>query len=241
MKRYLSLFYGIATYAIFNATFLYLVGFLGDFIVPKSLDSAPQVVWTQALIINLGLITLFGVQHSVMARPWFKKMWTKIVPEHLERSTYVLFSSFALMILLYFWEPMGGTIWYVENTVAQIAIYSVFGLGWVLLLLSTFSINHFDLFGLRQVYLNFINKPYTDVPFREPVLYKMVRHPLYLGFVFGVWATPHMTIAHLVLALGFTVYILVGIHFEEKDLIRVFGDTYRKYKSAVPKLIPLPR
>ncbi len=241
MKRYLSLIYGIGCYLVFHATFLYLVGFLGDFIVPKSLDSAPQVVWTQALLINLGLILLFGVQHSVMARPWFKKMWVKVVPEHLERSTYVLFSSIALIILLYFWEPMGGSIWYVENTVAQIAIYSVFGLGWVLLLLSSFSINHFDLFGLRQVYLNFINKPYTDVPYKEPVLYKMVRHPLYLGFVLGIWATPHMTIAHLVLALGLTAYILVGIRFEEKDLITVFGEKYQQYKRAVPMLLPLPR
>lgn len=241
MKRYLSLSYGIATYAIFNATFLYLVGFLGDFIVPKSLDSAPQVIWTQALLINLGLIVLFGVQHSVMARPWFKKIWTRFVPEHLERSTYVLFSSIALIVLLYFWEPMGGSIWYIENTTAQIAIYSLFGLGWVLLLLSTFSINHFDLFGLRQVYLNFINKPYTDLPFREPLLYRLVRHPLYLGFVLGIWATPHMTIAHLVLALGLTAYILVGIRFEEKDLITVFGETYHKYKKAVPMLLPLPR
>jgi protein-S-isoprenylcysteine O-methyltransferase Ste14 len=238
MKRTLFLLYGVVSYFIFFGTILYAIGFVGNLIVPKTIDGIPEVGLLQALLINAGLLTLFAVQHSVMARPAFKKWWTKMIPTEIERSTYVLFSSLCLLLLFWKWEPLGGIVWTVEDGLLTGILYALFGLGWTLLFASSFLINHFDLFGLRQVWLNFRKKPYTAIPFNLPLFYKYVRHPLYLGFVIAFWSTPTMTVTHLIFSIACTGYILAGIQFEERDLISHFGDKYRAYKESVPMLIP---
>lgn len=237
-ERLAAFAYGLVCYAIFFGTFLYAVGFIGDFVVPKTIDSAPLVSLPNALLINLGLLSLFAVQHSVMARPAFKQQWTKIVPKPVERSTYVLFSSLCLIALFYFWQPMGITIWNVQHPVGQAILYSLFASGWLVILGASFLINHFDLFGLRQVFLYLIGKPYTQLRFATPGMYQHVRHPLYVGWLLAFWATPHMTAAHLVFALVTTVYILTAIQFEERDLIQIHGENYVDYRRRVPMLIP---
>jgi protein-S-isoprenylcysteine O-methyltransferase Ste14 len=237
MKRLLIFVYGVICYAVSFATLLYAMGFIGNVVVPKSIDSAREVSLATALSIDLGLLLIFAVQHSVMARPAFKRWWTRIVPESAERSTYTLFSSLALLALFAFWQPMGGVIWKVDSPAGQAAFYAAAIFGWVLLLLSTFVINHFDLFGLRQVWLQLVGKPYQSLPFRVPVLYRQVRHPLYVGWLFIFWATPIMTVAHLIFALGSTIYILVAIRFEERDLI-VAHPEYADYRRRVPMLLP---
>lgn len=238
MHRIATFLYGIACYTIFFATFLYAVGFVGNFIVPTTIDGTPTLPFGQALLIDLALLAVFAVQHSVMARPGFKALWTKIVPEHVERSTYVLFSSLALILLFWQWQPLGGVIWQIDNTIGRYVLYGLCAFGWLLVLASTFLINHFDLFGLRQVWLYFRGSSYEQPRFATPGLYKLVRHPLYVGFIFAFWATPDMTAAHLVFAVMTTVYILLAIQFEERDLIHYHGDAYRNYKRQVPMLIP---
>jgi protein-S-isoprenylcysteine O-methyltransferase Ste14 len=240
MKRLLIFLYGIVCYAIFFATFLYAIGFIGNLWVPKSIDSVPETSLMTALLTNLALLALFAVQHSVMARPAFKRWWTRIVPEPAERSTYTLFSSLALIALFAFWQPMGGVVWEVDSPTGQAVMYGAFAFGWGLLLLSTFLINHFDLFGLRQVWLQLIGKPYQPVPFRMPALYRYVRHPLYVGWLFIFWSTPTMTVAHLVFAIATTAYILIAIQLEERDLI-VAHPEYEDYRRRVPMLVPLTK
>ena len=236
--RLLFFLYGVTCYVIFFGTFLYAAGFMGDFLVPKSIDSGAETGLLYALGINMALLSLFAVQHSVMARPGFKRIWTRLIPEPIERSTYVLFSSVALIVLFYYWQPMGVTVWSVTDPVAQIVLYALFGFGWGLVLVSTFLINHFDLFGLRQVYLHLRGKPYTDLKFGTPGPYKLVRHPLYLGWLFAFWATPTMTLAHLFFAVVTAIYILVAIQLEERDLENALGESYARYRRTVPMLVP---
>jgi protein-S-isoprenylcysteine O-methyltransferase Ste14 len=237
MQRVLVFLYGAVAYAIFFATFLYAIGFVGNLFVPKAIDSAPQVPFIHALLVNLGLLGIFAVQHSVMARPFFKRWVTRFIPQAAERSTFVLAASVALIVLFYFWQPMGGVVWSVENPQAQILLHVLFAFGWLLVLVSTFLINHFDLFGLRQVWLNLHRKPYTNLKFGTPMIYRLVRHPLYLGFVLGFWATPVMTVAHLVFAAATTAYILIAIQLEERDLMDAHPE-YAEYRRQVPMIIP---
>lgn len=239
--RVTAFIYGVICYAIFFVTFLYAIGFVGNFVVPKSIDSVPMIPFWQALLVNIGLLGLFGLQHSAMARQEFKSWWTRIVPKSVERSTYVLFSSLCLITLFYFWQPMGITLWNVENPVLRNFLYVCFGFGWLLVLVTTFLINHFDLFGLRQVYLYLRGKDYSPLKFVTPGPYKHVRHPLYVGWLFAFWATPTMTVAHFVFAVITTVYILVAIQLEERDLVKMHGKDYTDYRDRVPMLIPSSR
>jgi methanethiol S-methyltransferase len=238
MKRILIFLYGVLSYAAALATLVYAIGFIGGFGVPISLDSPRKIGLGTALTIDLALLALFAVQHSVMARPAFKRWWTRIVPASAERSTYVLFSSLALILLFAYWQPLGGMVWSMTSSAGVITMYSLFAAGWALLLYVTFLIDHFDLFGLRQVWLTLRGKPYGAVPFVTPWLYRQVRHPLYIGWLMIVWATPVMTVSHLVFAAMCTAYILAAIRFEERDLIH-FHPEYAEYKRRVPMLLPL--
>jgi methanethiol S-methyltransferase len=241
MKKFIFLLYGVVAYLIFFGTFCYAIGFVSSLLVPKHIDSTPQSPLVYALLVNAGLLTLFALQHSIMARPAFKKWWVKFVPEPIERSTYVLLASLCLLLLFSYWEPIGGVVWETESPILQVILKSLSMLGFTIVLVSTFLINHFDLFGLRQVWLNFIGKRYEVLQFRTPFFYKYVRHPLYLGFMIAFWATPTMTIAHLFFAVMTTGYMLTAIQFEENDLVRFFGDKYRDYKRSAPMLIPFTR
>jgi methanethiol S-methyltransferase len=236
-----AFFYGLICYAIFFLTFLYACGFVGNFLVPRSIDSFPVMPWNHALLVNIALLGIFGLQHSVMARKGFKNWWTQFIPKPIERSTYVLFSSLCLIALFYFWQPIGGNIWTVTNRTGAMILYGVFALGWLLVLMSTFLINHFDLFGLRQVWLYLRGKEYTQLQFATPGLYRYVRHPLYVGWFLAFWATPTMTATHLVFAVITTLYILIAIQFEERDLIDLHGQAYADYRRRVPMLIPFTR
>jgi len=238
LSRVGAFFYGIACYLVFLVSFVYGIGFLGNFAVPKSIDSGPQSPFTQALAINALLLGLFAVQHSVMARPWFKAAWTRIVPNSVERSTYVLLSSVALLLLFWKWQPMGGVIWNVENAPGRFALNALFACGWLTVLITTFLINHFDLFGLRQVWLHLSGRTYTEIGFRTPGPYRFVRHPLYIGWLLVFWSAPVMTSAHLVFAIATTAYILVAIQLEERDLVRLHGE-YAEYRLRVPMILPL--
>jgi len=237
MKKLAILVYGAASYLVAFATLLYVIAFIGNLWVPKSIDSAATAPFWQALLVNLGLLGVFAVQHSVMARPFFKRWLTRFIPAAAERSTYVLASSLALILLVVFWEPMGGVIWRVESATATAVIHGVFLLGWVLMFVSTFLINHFDLFGLRQVWLSFMDREYTALEFELTWLYRYVRHPLYTGLFLGMWATPTMTVAHLVFALMASAYILIGVRLEERDL-RAFHPEYDDYAREVPRFLP---
>jgi protein-S-isoprenylcysteine O-methyltransferase Ste14 len=237
MKRLAIFLYGIACYALFFGTFLYAVGFIGNLWVPVTIDGPGVNPIGPSLLVNVGLLALFAVSHSVMARPAFKRWWTRQIPESAERSTYVLVSSLTLIATFRFWQPMGGVLWNVTAPHAVTAIYCAYAGGWLLLLYSSFLINHFDLFGLRQVWLQLVGRQCTPVAFTMPWLYRQVRHPLYVGWLLIVWAAPTMTVTHLVFALVTTAYILIGIQFEEHDLI-VAHPEYVDYRRRVPMLLP---
>jgi protein-S-isoprenylcysteine O-methyltransferase Ste14 len=239
VKRLLFFAYGFASYLLFLATFLYAIAFVGGCpAVPSRLDGPLQTSVPVALVVDCLLLTLFAVQHSVMARRWFKEWWTQIVPWTIERSTFVLCASLALLLLFWQWRPIGMTIWSVDDPAGRAVLWTLFASGWVTVLVVTFLINHFDLFGLRQVWLPLVGKPYTPVSFRTPLPYRYVRHPLYFGFLLGFWMTPNMTLAHLVFALATTAYIVLAIQFEERDLLHEHGDAYAHYRRSVPMLLP---
>jgi len=229
--------YGVISYLVFFASFLYAIGFIGGFGVPTTLDGPREIGLTSALLSNLGLLTLFALQHSIMARPAFKRWWTNIIHPAVERSTYVLLSSLALIAVFIWWQPLGGSIWQIENPIARTAMYTGFACGWVIVLWSTFLINHFDLFGLRQVWLAFKEQPYSELKFVMPWLYSIIRHPLYFGWLMVFWFTPEMSAAHLLFALITSAYIFIGIYLEERDL-RAAHPGYAQYQSEVPMIVP---
>jgi len=240
-KRIAFFTYGSLSYLIFLGSFLYAIGFIGNFGVPRTLDGTPSGPLGIAFAIDAGLLMLFAVQHSIMARKWFKEWWTRFVPKPIERSTYVLCSSLALILLFWLWQPLGGVVWSIEDPFARLVLHGLFAFGWTLVLVSTFLINHFDLFGLRQVWMYLRQRPYTILQFGTPGPYRLVRHPLYVGWLFAFWSTPTMTLAHLLFSIATTSYILMAIHFEERDLVREHGETYEAYRRSVPMLIPFTR
>jgi len=226
---------------MFLGVFLYAILFIGNFYVSRTLDGEGSIGFGLALCINLALLITFAVQHSGMARPKFKSWLTRFIPKSAERSTYVLFSNVALILMFLFWQPMGGVVWAAESEVIRSAVFGFYFVGWIIVFLSTFAISHFDLFGLRQVWMQFRNRPYQHHEFQIPNAYKIVRHPLYVGWITVMWAAPTMTVAHLVFAVVTTTYILIAIQWEERDLIGVFGDKYKSYRQQVPMLVPVPR
>ena len=237
-SRLIAFLYGLATYFVFFATFVYAIGFVAGVAVPKTIDSGPAIPLTEALAIDILLMSVFAIQHSVMARHQFKRWWTRIIPRATERSTYVLAASLALILLVWQWRPIPAVIWQVSNPTAAMALMGLEAVGWLIVLLSTFLINHFELFGLHQVVNNLTGRPMPAPRFRAPLFYKLVRHPVYLGFIIAFWAAPVMTAGHLLFAAVTTAYIFVGIALEERDLITVFGDEYRRYRDRVSMLVP---
>lgn len=238
MSRIGIFVYGVVCYLIFLAVFLYGIGFIGGFLTATSLDGIPAAPLGQALTADLGLLGIFAVQHSGMARPGFKEWWKRVVPEAAERSTYVLVSSLALAALFIYWEPIGGVVWSLVPGAARNLVIGLYVFGWLLLLYTTFLIDHFDLFGLKQIWRRLNERSYRAPVFRTPSLYKLVRHPLYIGWLTIFWAAPTMTVAHLIFALGSTAYILIAIRFEERDLVSAFGSAYLDYRARTPMIVP---
>jgi methanethiol S-methyltransferase len=239
--RIIVFIYGIVSYALGVASLLYLICFVGNIVVPKTIDSTPVGAMAPAVLVDLILVGLFALQHSIMARPGFKERWTRIVPKPAERSTYVLITGLVLALLLWQWQPIPGVVWNVEDAVGKGLLQALFWLGWVILFASTFMINHFDLFGLRQVYLRLKNQPYRPVPFVQVALYRFVRHPIMLGVLIGFWATPSMSVGHLLFAVAMTGYVFIGILLEEQDTRQALGETYERYRRETPMIVPLPR
>jgi protein-S-isoprenylcysteine O-methyltransferase Ste14 len=241
MERFSAFLYGLVAYLVFFVSFLYAIGFVSGLVVPKTIDSGEATPGAGAFIVNILLMSVFAVQHSAMARRQFKQWWTHYVPKSVERSTYVLFASLALILLFWYWRPIPTVVWQIDNPQIAIAITGLSMVGWLIVLTSTFLINHFELFGLHQVANNLAGHPMPAPRFRTPLFYKFVRHPIYLGFIIAFWAAPTMTIGHLLFAAVTTAYILVGILLEERDLVDLFGDDYRRYKDRVSMLVPWRR
>ena len=241
MGKILAFLYGLASYLFFLVTLLYAIGFVTGIVVPRTIDMGPIVPVTEAVVVNLLLLTLFALQHSVMARPAFKKWWTRVVPESIERSTYVLAATLALALLLWQWRPMPAVLWQAADPTLAKVLIGISLFGWLTVLVATFAISHFELFGLHQVIANMTGSKMPAMAFKTPSLYKMVRHPIYLGFIIAFWATPVMTVGHLFFAVVTTAYIFAGIFLEERDLIGVFGDEYRRYRKQVSMLVPFWR
>ena len=242
MSRMLAFLYGAISYVIFFVTFLYAIGFVGNIIVPKSIDTLPTAgTFWRGVLANVILLSIFAIQHSVMARPAFKKWWTKFVPKPIERSTYVLFSSLALIFMYWQWRAMPDPIWTVSNPIGVYLLWLLFFIGWGLVLFSTFLINHFDLFGLRQVNTYRRGEEYQHLPFGTPVVYRIVRHPIMLGFIIAFWSTPYMSVGHLLFAAVTTAYIIVAIQLEERDLVSFHGEAYEQYRQEVSMLVPVPK
>jgi protein-S-isoprenylcysteine O-methyltransferase Ste14 len=237
----LKMLYGTICYLVFLGSFLYAIGFLGNVVVPKSIDSGPAGGFPTALLVNALLLGLFAVQHSVMARPGFKRWASSVMPKAIERSTYVLLSSALLSFLFLEWQPLPAVVWRVEQPIGRAALVATFWAGWLIVLLSTFMINHFDLFGLRQVYLAMTGKAYSDPQFQRTFFYKLVRHPIMLGFLIAFWATPTMTAGHLLFSIATTAYIFLGVQLEERDLMAAHGERYEAYRQEVPMLLPIPK
>ncbi len=242
MKKILMFTYSVVAYLIAFASILFWIASVGNLIPAIGIDQEPQMSFLWALANNVLLISLFGVQHSVMARKWFKELFARYFPKPIERSTFVLVSGLLLFNMVYNWQPIGGQLWQVEpHSILFYVLYALFFIGWAILFISSFLINHFDLFGLRQTFLELMGKPYTQLKFRVTLFYKHVRHPLYFGMLLGMWATPTMTITHLVFALAITAYVVIGTLFEEKDLVNEFGETYKAYQAKKPMLIPFTK
>jgi len=238
MSRIIALLYGITCYVFFAITFLYAICFVSNIVVPKTIDSGPTVPVLESIVVNLLLMSVFALQHSVMARRQFKVWWTQFVPKSVERSTYVLFATLALALLCWQWRPIPAVVWQIDNPEIAKAVMGLSHLGWLIVLTSTFLINHFELFGLHQVANNLVDRPMPIPSFRTPLYYRFVRHPIYLGFIIAFWAAPVMSAGHLLFAAVTTAYIFVGILLEERDLIDVFGDEYRRYRERVSMLVP---
>lgn len=238
MNRFIAFLYGLAAYLVFFFTFVYAIGFVTGLVAPKTIDTGTIVPLTEAIVVNLLLMSVFAVQHSVMARKQFKEWWTQYVPKSVERSTYVLLASLALVLLFWQWRPIPTVVWQIADPQVAMALTVLSMVGFVLVLISTWLINHFELFGLHQVANNLVGRPMPVMRFKTPVLYKVVRHPIYLGFIIAFWAAPTMTVGHLLFAAVTTAYIFVGIFLEERDLIEIFGDEYRRYRRRVAMIVP---
>jgi len=241
LGKVLGLVYGVLAYVVFLASFLYAVGFVGNFLVPRTIDQGPRTDLVTALPVDLGLLAIFAIQHSVMARPGFKALWTRIIPASLERSTYVLLSSLLLFLIFWQWRPVGTVVWDVSSGAGRAVLLALFALGWTIAVASTFMISHLDFFGLRQVYRHLRGKVHEPPGFVSRGFYRMVRHPIMLGFILAFWAAPTMTLGHLVFAIATTAYILIGVRLEERDLLAMLGDSYDRYRRRVPMLIPWSR